>query len=136
MAWFYILYFYTMKKEEFIKKLEDMQNHLHDRTARPEDILDELRYYLEEHGLRNENEELRENYKTSGELEDMLRDALDSGIDRLYYFINNLELLYNAEIVYIDNYGNMDCKITGDDLWDVIERILGDVENWAGTFEE
>ena len=100
-----------MKKKEFIAKLEDLQNHLHDRTARPEDVLEELRDAVEEFGLRNENEELRENYKTSGEIEDMLRDALDSGTERLYYFINDLELLHNLEIMYVDNYGNCDSKI-------------------------
>ena len=66
-----------MKKEDFIKILEDLQNHLHDRTARPEDVLVELRDTLEDYGLRNENLELRENYKTSDELQEMLRDAID-----------------------------------------------------------
>lgn len=113
-----------MKKKEFIAKLEDLQNHLHDRTARPEDVLEELRDAVEEFGLRNENEELRENYKTSGEIEDMLRDALDSGTERLYYFVNDLELLHNLEIMYVDNYWNCDSKVWYDDLRNVIEEIL------------
>lgn len=66
-----------MEKKELISKLEDLQNHLHDRTARPEDVLVELRDTLEDYGLRNQNSELRENYKTSDELQDMLREAID-----------------------------------------------------------
>jgi hypothetical protein len=41
----------------------------------------------------------------------MLRDALDSGTERLYYFVNDLELLHNLEVMYVDNYGNCDSKI-------------------------
>jgi TRAP-type uncharacterized transport system substrate-binding protein len=66
-----------MKKKEFIAKLEDLQNHLHDRTARPEDVLVELRNVLEEYGISNEYYELRENYKTSDELQDMLKEAIE-----------------------------------------------------------
>lgn len=117
-----------MDKKEFAHKLEDLQNHLHDRTARPEDVLVELRDIVEEFGLRNENEELWENYKTSWEIEEMLRDALDSGIERLYYFINDLELLHNAEVIYVDNYGNCDSKVGYNDLWNVIEDILSGIE--------
>ena len=66
-----------MEKKDLISKLEDLQNHLHDRTARPEDVLVKLRDALEDYGLRNQNSELRENYKTSDELQDMLREAID-----------------------------------------------------------
>jgi hypothetical protein len=66
-----------MEKKDLIKILEDLQNHLHDRTARPEDVLVELRDTLEDYGLRNQNPELRDNYKTSDELQDMLREAID-----------------------------------------------------------
>jgi hypothetical protein len=66
-----------MEKKDLIKILEDLQNHLHDRTARPEDVLVELRDTLEDYGLRNQNTELRDNYKTSDELQDMLREAID-----------------------------------------------------------
>ena len=66
-----------MEKKDLISKLEDLQNHLHDRTARPEDVLVKLRDALEDYGLRNQNSELRENYKTSDELQEMLREAID-----------------------------------------------------------
>ena len=66
-----------MEKKDLIKILEDLQNHLHDRTARPEDVLVELRDVLEDYGLKDQNSELRENYKTSDELQEMLRDAID-----------------------------------------------------------
>jgi hypothetical protein len=66
-----------MEKKDFIKILEDLQNHLHDRTAWPEDVLVELREVLEDYGLRSENYELWDNYKTSDELQDMLREAID-----------------------------------------------------------
>lgn len=92
-----------MEKKDLIKILEDLQNHLHDRTARPEDVLVELRDAIEDYGLRDENPELRDNYKTSDELQDMLRDAIDSGVNRLYYFIGDANI-YDVSIMYVDNY--------------------------------
>lgn len=112
-----------MKKEEFIAILENLQNHLHDRTARPEDVLVELRDAIEDYGLRDENPELRDNYKTSDELQDMLREAIDSGVNRLYYFIGDANI-YDVSIMYVDNYWNCDHKVTYNDLWNVIENIL------------
>ena len=116
-----------MEKKDFIKILEDLQNHLHDRTARPEDVLVELRDTLEDYGLRNENLKLRENYKTSDELQEMLRDAIDQWINRLYYFIGDSNI-YDVSVMYIDNCWNCDHKVTYNDLWNVIEDILGDIE--------
>lgn len=112
-----------MQKKDFIKILEDLQNHLHDRTARPEDVLVELRDALEDYGLRNQNSELRENYKTSDELQDMLREAIDQWINRLYYFIGDANI-YDVSIMYVDNYWNCEWKVTYNDLWNVIENIL------------
>lgn len=89
--------------KEFIEVLEDLQNHLHDRTARPDDILVELREKLEEYGIRREYPDLWENYKTCDELQDMLRDAIDSGVNRLYYFIGDANI-YDVSIMYVDNY--------------------------------
>lgn len=84
---------------------------------------------LEDNGLRSENEELRENYKTSWEIEDMLRDALDSWLERVYYFVYNLELLHNLEVMYVDNYGNCDSKIWYEDLINVIDGIIDWLES-------
>lgn len=126
-AWFYFYTFTSMEKKEFIAKLEDLQNHLHDRTARPEDVLEELRNVVEEFGLRNQNPELWENYKTSDELQEMLREAIDQWIDRLYYFINEVDLR-NVSIMYVDNYWNCDSRIWYDDLWNVIEEILDSLD--------
>ena len=92
-----------MKKEEFIKVLEDLQNHLHDRTAWTDDVLVKLRDALEEYGLRDENYELWENYKTNDEFVEMVKDAVDSGTERLFYFLNEVDFR-NADVVYIDNY--------------------------------
>jgi uncharacterized Zn finger protein len=116
-----------MEKKDLIKILEDLQNHLHDRTAWPEDVLVELRDTLEDYGLRNENLELRENYKTSDELQDMLRDAIERWIDRLYYFIGDANI-YDVSVMYIDNYWNCEWKVTYDDLWNVIENILDSLD--------
>lgn len=116
-----------MDKKEFVNKLEDLQNHLHDRTARPEDVLEELRNVVEEFGLRNQNPELWENYKTSDELQEMLKEAIDQWIDRLYYFINEVDLR-NVSIMYVDNYWNCDSRIWYDDLWNVIEEILDSLD--------
>ena len=116
-----------MERGDFIKILEDLQNHLHDRTARPEDVLVELRDAIEDYGLRDENHELRDNYKTSDELQDMLREAIDQWINRLYYFIGDANI-YDVSIMYIDNYWNCEWKVTYDDLWNVIENILGTLE--------
>ena len=127
MAWFYLLYFYTMEKEDFINRLQGLRNHLQDRTARPEDILDSLRNAVEDYGLTNENPELRENYKTSWELQDMLRDAIDSWIDRLYYFINDVDLR-DVSVMYVDNYWNCDTKIWYEDLINVIDGILDSLD--------
>lgn len=127
-AWLLYFILLQMKKEEFIKILENLQNDLHDRIARPEDVLELLRDTVEQYGIRNENEELWENYKTSWEIEEMLQDALECWLERVYYFINNLELLHNAEVIYVDNYGNCDVKVTYNDLWNVIENILDSIE--------
>ena len=89
--------------KEFIEVLEDLQNHLHDRTARPDDVLVELREKLEEYGIHREYPDLWENYKTCDELQDMLRDAIDSGVNRLYYFIGDANI-YDVSIMYVDNY--------------------------------
>ena len=89
--------------KEFIEVLEDLQNHLHDRTARPDDILVELREKLEEYGIRREYPDLWENYKTCDELQDMLKEAIDSGVNRLYYFIGEANI-YDVSIMYVDNY--------------------------------
>ena len=112
-----------MEKKDLISKLEDLQNHLHDRTARPEDVLVKLRDALEDYGLRNQNSELRENYKTSDELQEMLREAIDQWINRLYYFIGDANI-YDVSIMYVDNYWNCEWKVTYNDLWNVIENIL------------
>ena len=113
--------------KEFITILEDLQNHLHDRTARPDDILVELRDKLEEYGIRREYPDLWENYKTCDELQDMLREAIDSGVNRLYYFIGDANI-YDVSIMYVDNYWNCDHKVSYDELWGVIEGIIEDLE--------
>ena len=107
--------------------MQGLRNHLQDRTARPEDILDSLRNAVEDYGLTNENPELRENYKTSWELQDMLRDAIDSWIDRLYYFINDVDLR-DVSVMYVDNYWNCDTKIWYEDLINVIDGILDSLD--------
>lgn len=116
-----------MEKKDFIKILEDLQNHLHDRTARPEDVLVELRDTLEDYSLRNENLKLRENYKTSDELQEMMMDALKQSINRLYYFIGDANI-YDVSVMYVDNYWNCEWKVTYDDLWNVIENILDSLD--------
>jgi len=117
-----------MEKENFIERLTALRNHLQDRTARPEDILDALRTAVEDFGLRDENPELWENYKTSDEVQELLRDAIDSGIDRLYYFINDVDLR-DVNVMYVDNYGNCDSKIWYEDLINVIDGILDSLES-------
>ena len=104
-----------------------LRNHLQDRTARPEDILDALRIAVEDFGLRDKNPELWENYKTSDELEDMLKDAIDWWINRLYYFINDVDLS-DVSVMYVDNYGNCDSKIWYEDLINVIDGILDSLD--------
>lgn len=114
--------------KEFIEVLEGLQNHLHDRTARPSDILVMLREKLEEYGeIKREYYELRENYKTYQELQEMLRDVIDAWINRLYYFIGDVNI-YDVSIMYVDNYWNCDHKVSYDELWNVIEGIIEDLE--------
>lgn len=116
-----------MEKKELINQLIGLRNHLQDRTARPEDILDALRIAVEDFGLRDKNPELWENYKTSDELEDMLKDAIDWWINRLYYFINDVDLR-DVSVMYVDNYGNCDSKIWYEDLINVIDGILDSLD--------
>lgn len=116
-----------MKAQEFIKVLEDLQNHLHDRTAWTDDVLVKLRDALEEYGLQSENYEIWDNYKTNGEFVEMIKDAVDSGTERLFYFLNEVDFR-NADVMYIDNYWNCDHKVSYDELWNVIEGIIEDLE--------
>jgi hypothetical protein len=67
---------------------------------------------------------LRENYKTSDELQDMLKEAIEQWTERLYYFIWDLENLSHVEIMYVDNYGNCDRKIWSYSLFNTIEEII------------
>ena len=112
-----------MKKSDFIERLEELQNDLRDRDCRPSDALVFLRENVERYWIREAWEELRESYKTYQELQEMIRDALDSWINRLYYFLNDVNL-YDVEIMYIDNYGNCDHTVSYKELWELIESII------------
>ena len=117
-------------RKSTMDELSKLKNALHDRQCRPEDALLKIRDLVEKCGIRNEYEELRANYKTSDELVELLKEAIDSGVDRLYYFINWIELR-NIEVVYIDNYWNCDSRISYTWLIDLIDWIIDYlIKNW------
>lgn len=93
------------------------------REERPEDILLELRDLMEKCDKRNERPELWDNYKTSDEIEEMAREALDSWLDRLYCFIWNL-YFRDISIMYVDNYWNCEKRIWYPELVELIESII------------
>lgn len=134
------LYFYTEKMQKLRKttmdELSTLQNYLHDRQCRPEDALIKIRELVEECWIRNEYEELRENYKTSDELVELLKEAIDCWPDRLYYFMNWIELR-NIACVYIDNYWNCDSRVSYTELMDLIDWIIDYlIKNWEEENEE
>lgn len=78
---------------------------------------------MEKCDKRNERPELWDNYKTSDEIEEMARDALDSWLDRLYYFLGDVDY-HNISIMYVDNYWNCDSRIRYPELADLISSII------------
>lgn len=93
------------------------------RDGRPEDILLELRDLMEKCDKRNERPELWDNYKTSDEIEEMAKEALDSWLNRLYYFIWNI-YFRDISIMYVDNYWNCEKRIWYPELIELIESII------------
>lgn len=110
-------------KKWLTNELNDLLHSATSREGRPEDILLELRDLMEKCDKRNERPELWDNYKTSDEVEEMAREALDSWLNRLSCFFWDVDFR-NISIMYVDNYWNCDNRIWYPQLADLIKSII------------
>ena len=110
------------------KELLELKKQLHDRTCRKDDALLKIRDIAEKNGLASEFFDLFENYKTQDELTDLIKQATDDGLDRLYYFLNWISIK-DVEIMYIDNYWNCDHVVWYNEIMDIVDTIIDDY--WA-----
>ena len=110
------------------KELLELKKQLHDRTCRKDDALLKIRNITEQNGLSSEFFDLFENYKTQDELTELIKDATDAGLDRLYYFLSWVSIK-DVEIMYIDNYWNCDHVVWYNEIMDKVDEIIDDY--WA-----
>jgi len=128
------LYFTITKmekeKKQLIDDLTEIRSYLHDRTCWTSDWLCKIREILENNWLEDEYYQLRENYKTYDEFEQILKDWIDNWLSRLYYILRELwiEKLQNFDVYYVDNYWNAENAVTYNDLCDVIDSIIKDIK--------
>lgn len=121
----FILYNSKMDKKDVIIKLNQLRNYLHDRQCWVSDWLIELKEILSDAWIEQKFD--LDNYLTYQELEDRIKDEVDSWIERLYYFLNWINL-HNLEVVKLDNYWNCDCRISYQDLVEFIDEVIDEVE--------
>ena len=114
-----------MDKKNVIIKLNQLSNYLHDRQCWISDWLIELKNLLSIAWIEQEFD--LDNYLTYNELEERIKDEVDSWIERLYYFLNWINLR-NLEVVKLDKYWNCDCRISYQDLIKLIDEIIDAVE--------
>lgn len=90
------------EKKQLIDDLTEIRSYLHDRTCWASDWLCKIREILENNWLEDEYYQLRENYKTYDEFEQIL--------------------------TFYDNYWNAENADTYNDLCDVIDSIIKDIK--------
>ena len=110
------------------KELLELKKQLHDRTCRKDDALLKIRDIAEQNGFASEFFDLFENYKTQDELTELIKDAINDGLDRLYYFLSWVSIK-DVEIMYIDNYWNCDHVVWYNEIMDKVDEIIDDY--WA-----
>ena len=110
------------------KELLELKKQLHDRTCRKDDALLKIRDIAGQNGLASEFFDLFENYKTQDELTDLIKQATDDGLNRLYYFLNWISIK-DVEIMYIDNYWNCDHVVWYNEIMDIVDTIIDNY--WA-----
>lgn len=115
-----------MDKKDVIIKLNQLRNLLHDRQCWVSDWLTELKNLLSNAWIEQKFD--LDNYLTYSELEDRIKDEVESWIERLYYFLNWINL-HNLEVVKLDNYWNCDCRISYQELIEFIDEVI-DVVEW------
>lgn len=114
-----------MDKKDVIIKLNQLRNYLHDRQCWVSDWLIELKNLLSDAWIEQKFD--LDSYLTYNELEDRIKDEVDNWIERLYYFLNWINL-HNLEVVKLDNYWNCDCRISYQDLIGLIDEVIDEVE--------
>ena len=121
----FILYNAKMDKKDVIIRLNQLRNNLHDRQCWVSDWLTELKNLLSDAWIEQKFD--LDNYLTYSELEDRIKDEVYNWIERLYYFLNWINL-HNLEVVKLDNYWNCDCRIWYKDLIEFIDEVIDEVE--------
>lgn len=116
-----------MDKKDVIIRLNKLRNDLHDRQCWCADGLIELRNLIADAGLECKFD--LSQYLTYEELWDRIKEELDNWwVDRLFYFLNDIDNLRNFEVIKLDNYWNCDCKIFYGGLIEVVDGIIDEVE--------
>lgn len=111
-----------MNLKEIIKHVEDITI-----IYTSEEALDQLKHTLtlcEENNIDNNLESILDKYINVDRLEEITKEVLDSGIQRLYYFLQDVDL--RKEIFRLDAYGNLE-NVNLQDLKDLKEEILDEL---------